>query len=302
MQSHRDNPITAEEGFESILVDDPGLTPSISFESVNIEKERLRETDRPKVAILRDQGVNSHIEMAVAFHTVGFDTFDVHMTDLLEGKKTLNDYVGLVACGGFSYGDVLGAGGGWSKSILFNKVANEEFKEFFNRSNTFSLGVCNGCQMLSQLKDIIPGAEHWPRFVANLSEQFEARLNMVEVLNNKSLFLSGMQGSIIPIVTSHGEGRVEYQNESDEEILTKDHLMAIRYVDNLGKPATKYPANPNGSSLGAAGFTSVDGRSTIIMPHPERVLRTVQHSWAPKEWGEYGPWLKMFSNVREWVK
>ena len=302
MQSHRDNPITAEEGFESILVDDPGLTPSISFESVNIEKERLRETDRPKVAILRDQGVNSHIEMAVAFHTVGFDTFDVHMTDLLEGKKTLNDYVGLVACGGFSYGDVLGAGGGWSKSILFNKVANEEFKEFFNRSNTFSLGVCNGCQMLSQLKDIIPGAEHWPRFVANLSEQFEARLNMVEVLNNKSLFLSGMQGSIIPIVTSHGEGRVEYQNESDEEILTKDHLMAIRYVDNLGKPATIYPANPNGSSLGAAGFTSVDGRSTIIMPHPERVLRTVQHSWAPKEWGEYGPWLKMFSNVREWVK
>lgn len=302
MQAHRDNPITAEEGFESMLEDDPGFMPSITFEPVKIEKERLRETGRPKIAILRDQGVNSHIEMAVAFHTVGFDTFDIHMTDLLEGKKTLNDYVGLVACGGFSYGDVLGAGGGWSKSILFNEVANEEFKEFFNRPNTFSLGVCNGCQMLSQLKDIIPGAEHWPKFVANLSEQFEARLNMVEVLNNKSLFLSEMQGSIIPIVTSHGEGRVEYQNESDEEILTKEHLMAIRYVDNAGKPAAKYPANPNGSSLGAAGFTSVDGRSTIIMPHPERVLRTVQHSWAPKEWGKYGPWLKMFSNVREWVE
>jgi phosphoribosylformylglycinamidine synthase len=285
-----------------MLEDDPGFMPSITFESVKIEKERLRETGRPKIAILRDQGVNSHIEMAVAFHTVGFDTFDIHMTDLLEGKKTLNDYIGLVACGGFSYGDVLGAGGGWSKSILFNEVANEEFKEFFNRPNTFSLGVCNGCQMLSQLKDIIPGAEHWPKFVANLSEQFEARLNMVEVLNNKSLFLSEMQGSIIPIVTSHGEGRVEYQNESDEEILTKEHLMAIRYVDNSGKPAAKYPANPNGSSLGAAGFTSVDGRSTIIMPHPERVLRTVQHSWAPKEWGKYGPWLKMFSNVREWVE
>ena len=301
MQAHRDNPITAKEGFESIFVEDPGLCPSISFEPVNIQNESLRDTNRPKVAILRDQGVNSHIEMAIAFHTVGFDTYDIHMTDLLEGKKTLNDFVGLIACGGFSYGDVLGAGGGWAKSILFNEFANEEFKEFFNRSNTFSLGVCNGCQMLSQLKDIIPGAGHWPRFVTNLSEQFEARLNMVEVLDSKSLFLSEMQGSIIPIVTSHGEGRVEYHNNSDESILTKQQQIAIRYVDNHGQPAVKYPSNPNGSNLGTAGFTSVDGRSTIIMPHPERVLRTVQHSWAPKDWGTYGPWLKMFSNVREWV-
>ncbi len=255
---------------------------------------------RPAVAILREQGVNSHVEMAAAFHRAGFMPRDLHMSDLLDGRD-LAQYVGLVACGGFSYGDVLGAGGGWAKSILFNAHARAALEQFFHREDTFALGVCNGCQMMAQLQELIPGADHWPRFARNLSEQFEARLSLVEVLESSSIFLSGMEGSRLLIATSHGEGRATFSNAEDLAACGADGKITIRYVDNRGNPATSYPANPNGSPGGTAGFCSADGRVTIMMPHPERVFRTVQHSWHPPEWGEDGPWMRMFRNARAWV-
>ena len=301
MQKLRDNPETAEEGFKKILdVNDPGLNPKIKFGPTQIDYKRLTKSS-PKVAILRDQGVNSQIEMAVAFNKAGFNAYDIHMTDILNGQVNLDQYIGLIVCGGFSYGDVLGAGGGWAKSVLFNENAQNQFKTFFHREETFSLGICNGCQMMSQLKDLIPGADHWPRFVRNLSEQFEARLNMVEVLESNSIFLNGMEGSMIPIATSHGEGRVQYSNDGDMNALIEASGVTIRYVDNFGQPAINYPDNPNGSESGFAGFCSEDGRSTIMMPHPERVMRTEQFSWSPDDWKDHGPWARFFVNARDWI-
>ena len=301
MQKLRDNPETAEEGFKKLLDEnDPGLNPKIKFGTTHIDYKRLK-TSSPKVAILRDQGVNSQIEMAVAFNKAGFNAYDIHMTDILNGQVNLDQYIGLVVCGGFSYGDVLGAGGGWAKSVLFNEDARNQFKTFFHREETFSLGICNGCQMMSQLKELIPGADHWPRFVRNLSEQFEARLNMVEVLESNSIFLNGMEGSMIPIATSHGEGRVQYAHDSDMDALKHSKSVTIRYVDNFGQPAIHYPNNPNGSESGFAGFCSEDGRSTIMMPHPERVMRTEQFSWCPDDWKDHGPWARFFVNARDWI-
>jgi phosphoribosylformylglycinamidine synthase len=248
---------------------------------------------------LREQGVNSQLEMAAALDRAGFAAVDVHMTDLLEGRVTLDGFAGLVACGGFSYGDVLGAGEGWAKSILFNPRARDAFAAWFQRPDSFTLGVCNGCQMLSALKELIPGAGAWPRFVRNRSEQFEARLSLVEVCESPSLFFEGMTGSLLPIAVSHGEGRAEFA--SADGVVRAAGLAVIRFVDNHGRVATRYPANPNGSPGGLAGLTTTDGRVTVTMPHPERVFRSVQNSWRPRDAGEYSGWMRMFGNARRWL-
>ena len=299
IQSLRDNPVTALEEYDHILdADDPGMNVSLSFE---LETKIHRKVTglKPKVAILREQGVNSQYEMAAAFISAGFEAVDVHMSDLIDQQDSLQHYQGVVACGGFSYGDVLGAGGGWAKSILFNTQLRDQFAEFFMRQDSFTLGVCNGCQMLSNLKELIPGAEHWPQFKTNKSEQFEARFSLVEIMNNPSIFLTGMHGSRLPIATSHGEGRAIFTSEHHHD--AAQHEIALRYIDNRGNIAERYPANPNGSINGICGLTTPDGRATIIMPHPERVARTVQNSWHPEEWGENGPWLRMFQNARRYL-
>ncbi|MCW9015349.1 MAG: phosphoribosylformylglycinamidine synthase subunit PurQ, partial [Kangiellaceae bacterium] len=226
---------------------------------------------------------------------------DVHMSDLHAERISLDGFVGLVACGGFSYGDVLGAGEGWAKSILFNDKLKAQFKTFFERENTFALGICNGCQMLSNLRSIIPGTDHWPHFVRNISEQFEARFAMVEVAKSPSIFLQGMEGSRIPIAVSHGEGRAEYESEEAALAANSSGLVSARFIDNYGQVASQYPSNPNGSLHGITGLTTTNGRVTIMMPHPERVARSVQNSYAPTEWGEDGPWTRMFRNARIWV-
>jgi phosphoribosylformylglycinamidine synthase len=275
----------------------------LSFDpAADVAAPYIRRGARPRVAILREQGVNGQVEMAAAFDRAGFDCYDVHMSDILAGRTRLADFRGLAACGGFSYGDVLGAGGGWAKAILFNARARDEFATFFARTDTFGLGVCNGCQMMSQLHELIPGAELWPRFVRNASEQFEARLALVEVLPSPSLFFRDMAGSRMPIAVSHGEGRVEFRAGQSEAALQQAGLTTLRYVENRGGAAAHYPANPNGSPGGLTGFTTRDGRYTILMPHPERVFRTVQNSWHPREWGEDGPWLRLFRNARRWVE
>jgi len=256
---------------------------------------------RPKVAILREQGVNGHLEMAAAFDRAGFTSVDVHMSDIINARIQLDAFQGLAACGGFSYGDVLGAGQGWAKSILFNAKANDVFQDFFQRQDTFGLGVCNGCQMLSQLKKMIPGAAHWPVFRQNKSEQFEARLSLVEVIDSPSIFLSGMIGSVMPVVVSHGEGRAVFTSSDVLQSVQKDKLSCLRYVNHYHKVTTEYPLNPNGSPDGITGLTTTDGRFTIMMPHPERVFRAVQNSWYPKEWQEDGPWMRMFRNARVWL-
>ena len=299
IQSLRDNPVTALEEYDRILdVDDPGMNVSLSFE---LETKIHRKVTglKPKVAILREQGVNSQYEMAAAFISAGFEAVDVHMSDLIDQQDSLQHYQGVVACGGFSYGDVLGAGGGWAKSILFNTQLRDQFAEFFMRQDSFTLGVCNGCQMLSNLKELIPGADHWPQFKTNKSEQFEARFSLVEIMNNPSIFLTGMHGSRLPIATSHGEGRAIFTSEHHHD--AAQHEIALRYIDNRGNIAERYPANPNGSINGICGLTTPDGRATIIMPHPERVARTVQNSWHPEEWGENGPWFRMFQNARRYL-
>jgi phosphoribosylformylglycinamidine synthase len=303
MQAERDNPETAEQQYAAILQeDDPGLNPQLGFDiATDIAAPYISRGIRPAIAILREQGVNSHNEMAAAFSRAGFKPVDVHMSDVLAGRITLDDFRGLVACGGFSFGDVLGAGGGWAKSILFNNRACDQFAAYFERADSFSLGVCNGCQMLAGLQEIIPGSEHWPRFVRNLSEQFEARLSLVEVMESPSVLLEGMQGSVMPIVTSHGEGRAEFAATADLDRCLDAHRVPLRYVDNRGGVASAYPANPNGSPHGIAGLCSSDGRVTVFMPHPERVHRTIQHSWHPPEWGDDGPWMRMFRNARVWV-
>jgi phosphoribosylformylglycinamidine synthase len=245
--------------------------------------------------------VNGQVEMAAAFERAGFDVFDVHMTDILSGRMSLKGFKGAVACGGFSYGDVLGAGEGWAKAILYNARARAEFSAHFQRSDAFTLGVCNGCQMLAALSELIPGTEHWPRFVRNRSEQFEARLSLVEVVESPSIFFAGMQGSVLPIAVAHGEGRAEFAHADGAGRLAADRLIAVRFVDNHQRVATTYPANPNGSPAGIAGLTTVDGRVTVTMPHPERVFRTVQNSWHPPDWHEDGGWMRMFRNARVWL-
>jgi phosphoribosylformylglycinamidine synthase len=254
---------------------------------------------RPRVAVLREQGVNGHVEMAAAFHGAGFEAVDVHMSDVLGGAVNLDAFRGLVACGGFSYGDVLGAGEGWAKSILFNPRARDAFESFFHRPETFTLGVCNGCQMLSNLRELIPGAEHWPRFVRNRSDQFEARLCLVQIEESPSILLTGMAGTRVPIVVAHGEGRVEPRGSVSE--LAAAGIVAMRYVDHHGRVTTHYPENPNGSPEGITAVSTLDGRATILMPHPERMVRTVQYSWHPPHWSGPGPWARLFQNARAWV-
>ncbi|GAB3030196.1 phosphoribosylformylglycinamidine synthase [Bowmanella dokdonensis] len=301
MQSMRDNPECAEEELK-IKTDshNPGLHASLSFDSnQDVAAPYIARGIRPQVAILREQGVNSHMEMAAAFSRAGFSAIDVHMSDILSGRVSLDGFKGLVACGGFSYGDVLGAGEGWAKSILFNEKARTQFQQFFHRQDTFSLGVCNGCQMMSNLKSLIPGADLWPHFVTNRSERFEARFSMVEVTESKSVLLQGMAGSRMPVAVSHGEGRAEFGSDASE-VLQKQ-AVTLRYVDNYGQVTEQYPANPNGSPLGITGLTSLDGRATIMMPHPERVFRTVSNSWHPDEWQEDSPWMRLFRNARVFV-
>jgi phosphoribosylformylglycinamidine synthase len=254
---------------------------------------------RPKMAILREQGVNGHVEMAAAFDRAGFQAVDVHMSDIISGRVKLQDFKGVVACGGFSYGDVLGAGEGWAKSILFNPRARDEFEAFFNRNDTFALGVCNGCQMMSNLHEIIPGADNWAHFGRNQSEQFEARFVMVEVQQSPSILFDGMAGSRMPIVVAHGEGYADFGNT--KRLHAAQDVVTLRYIDHYGKPTTTYPLNPNGSPQGITGLTTADGRFSIMMPHPERVFRAVQNSWYPKDWQENGAWLRMFQNARKGV-
>ncbi|XXF77037.1 phosphoribosylformylglycinamidine synthase [Myxococcaceae bacterium GXIMD 01537] len=300
IQKLRDNPRCAEEEFAAKCdPEDPGLSPRLTFDpAVDVAAPFIARGARPRVAVLREQGVNSQMEMAAAFTRAGFTAVDVHMSDVIAGRVSLADFAGVLACGGFSYGDVLGAGGGWAKSILYSPRARDAFAAFFARPDSFALGVCNGCQMMSQLKDMIPGAGHFPRFVRNASEQFEARLSLVEVADTPSLFFKGMAGSRMLIAVSHGEGRAEFPSPEEAARVDGQGLVALRYVDNHGRVAATYPANPNGSPYGMAGLTSQDGRVTIMMPHAERVHRGVQHSWRPREWGDEGPWMRMFRNAR----
>ncbi|TXZ06076.1 phosphoribosylformylglycinamidine synthase [Vibrio mimicus] len=303
MQALRDNSACADQEFAAKKDSrDPGLNASLTYDVLSdVAAPYIAKGARPKMAILREQGVNSHVEMAAAFDRAGFDAVDVHMSDILTGQTVLDAYQGLVACGGFSYGDVLGAGEGWAKSILFNAQAREQFEQFFQRKDTLSLGVCNGCQMLSNLRDLIPGAELWPRFVRNESERFEARFSLVEVQKSPSLFFSEMAGSRMPIAVSHGEGRVEVRNAEHLTAIEQSGTVAIRFVDNFGQPTQAYPSNPNGSPNAITGLTTQDGRVTIMMPHPERVFRTVANSWHPDNWGENGAWMRMFQNARKYL-
>jgi len=301
LQSLRDNPDCAQQEFDRILdAADPGLHAELTFDPADdIAAPFIARQIRPKVAVLREQGVNGQIEMAAAFDRAGFESTDVHMTDIINGSISLVGFKGFVACGGFSYGDVLGAGEGWAKSILFNARAREQFGLFFQRQDSFALGVCNGCQMMSNLHELIPGTEHWPHFVRNRSEQFEARFAMVEVPRSPSLFFEGMAGSRMPIAIAHGEGFAEFRDEN--QLTVARHLIALRFVDNRGKATEIYPLNPNGSPEGITGLTTPDGRFTVVMPHPERVFRTIQNSWHPASWREDSPWMRIFRNARRWV-
>jgi len=335
MQARRDNPECAKEEYDALLEETNGIQIKPTFDLDEVENFNFNvgarlvtpasesaapestyipdlaishqssaiTENRPKVAIFREQGINGQNEMAFAFDRAGFEAVDVHMTDLLSGKVDLADFAGLVACGGFSYGDVLGAGSGWAKSVLYNPKLKAMFQTFFERPDSFTLGICNGCQMISQLKDIIPGAEHWPQFKRNRSEQFEARYANVEVMESPSIFFKGMEGSLLPIPVAHGEGRADFSATGDFEKCLTENQISARYIDHNGEPTEVYPANPNGSPAGATGFTTADGRATIMMPHPERLFRSVQMSYRPDDQftGEAGPWLKMFQNARSYV-
>ncbi|MHB1142565.1 MAG: phosphoribosylformylglycinamidine synthase [Sulfuricaulis sp.] len=304
LQSLRDNPQCAQEEYDRILdAADPGLSANLTFDpEEKIAAPYIGRGTRPRIAILREQGVNGQVEMAAAFDRAGFTAVDVTMSDIIEGHRSLKDFKGFAACGGFSFGDVLGAGEGWAKSILFNSRARDEFAAFFTRTDTFALGICNGCQMMSNLHEIIPGAERWPHFVRNASEQFEARVAMVQIPQNPSILLAGMQGSMMPIAVAHGEGRAEFRDEAHVEQIILDKQVALTFVDNRGALTQTYPYNPNGSPHGICGLTTPDGRFTIMMPHPERVFRAVANSWHPDEWGEDGAWMRMFRNARVWVE
>ncbi len=300
MQSLRDNSACAQQEYDQLLdTNNPGQHVSLSFDiNENVAAPYISTGIKPRIAILREQGVNGQIEMAAAFDRAGFSSVDVHMSDIIEGRVSLEEFKGLVACGGFSYGDVLGAGGGWAKSVLHNNRARDEFSAFFMREDSFGLGVCNGCQMMSNLHSLIHGADLWPHLVRNQSEQFEARLTMVEVMKSESIFLQGMEGSRMPIAVAHGEGRAQFRSGTSAQQAMDAGVVGLRYVDNNGEATETYPMNPNGSPLGVAGVTSSDGRFTIMMPHPERVFRAAQHSWKPEEWEEDGPWMRMFRNAR----
>jgi phosphoribosylformylglycinamidine synthase len=302
MQALRDNPECAKNEFDNLLdARDPGLSATPTFDVDEDIAAPFVNTAKPAMAVLREQGVNGQVEMAWAFDKAGFDAVDVHMSDILAGRVSLDEFKGLVACGGFSYGDVLGAGGGWAKSVLFNDRAREQFARFFQRDDSFSLGVCNGCQMLSQLKSLIPGAQDWPHFVRNESEQFEARVAMVRVEQSPSILLAGMEGSQLPIAVAHGEGRAAFRDSAHLRTMQSSQQVALRYIDNYGQATTRYPANPNGSPSGITGLTTPDGRVTIMMPHPERVTRAVTNSWRPAEWTQDGAWLRLFRNARVWL-
>jgi phosphoribosylformylglycinamidine synthase len=303
MVALRDNPECATQQFATATdPDNPGLHAALTYApAADIAAPYIATGVRPAIAILREQGVNSHMEMAAAFDRAGFTTYDVHMTDLFAGRTSLADFRGLVLCGGFSYGDVLGAGEGWAKSILFHAELRDAFSAFFTRNDAFSLGVCNGCQMMSALHSIIPGTTHWPRFVRNRSEQFEGRLSLVEVVKSPSILLAGMEGSRMPIAVAHGEGFAEFASATELDQFKRANLLSLRFVDNRGRPTEHYPANPNGSPQGITGITTTDGRVTLLMPHPERVFRTAQHSWHPDDWAEDSPWMRMFRNARVWV-
>jgi len=294
----RDNPACADaEHAAAGLASDPGMHVALSFDPREDVAAPFLNLSRPKVAILREQGVNSHVEMAYAFTAAGFEAHDVHMTDLQNGRAQLQDFKGVVACGGFSYGDTLGAGIGWARSITFNPVLAEQFKGFFGRADTFGLGVCNGCQMFAELAAIIPGAEAWPRFTTNQSERFEARLSMVEVLDSPSLFLQGMAGSRLPIAVAHGEGYANFKYRGN----AAQAIGAMRFVDNSGAATEAYPFNPNGSAGGLTAVTTADGRFTAMMPHPERVFRNIQMSWTSGDRTELSPWMRIWQNARKWV-
>ena len=318
MQRMRDNPVCADQEYQRINdSQDAGLFCDLSFDhgegasrqitsTANISPINISMGVKPKIAILREQGVNGQLEMAAAFHSVGFEAVDVTMTDLVNGA-TLADFKGMAACGGFSFGDVLGTGEGWGKSILFNSRLKNQFEKFFNRADTFSLGVCNGCQMMSSIKSLIPGATHWPKFLRNTSEQYEARVAMVEVYSEKSVLFEGMAGSKLSVSVAHGEGRVDFASDYAMNEMQAQDQLCLRFIDNRGEPTTTYPYNANGSIDGMTGFTNHDGRATIMMPHPERVFLAVCNSWRPSErdgqgdWGEYSPWIRIFRNARVWV-
>ncbi len=301
MQSLRDNPECAQQEFNLIQSgQQPKLFSELTFDPEEDICATLVGGVKPRIAVLREEGVNGQVEMAAAFDRAGFSAADVHMSDIIAGRVSLANFQGIAACGGFSYGDVLGAGEGWSKSILHNTRAFDEFSAFFGRSDNFGLGICNGCQMMSNLYQMIPGASQWPRFVRNRSEQFEARFVMAEILKSESLFLEAMQGSMMPTVVAHGEGRIETRDCSAAELLERK-LVCMRYIDAAGEASEIYPLNPNGSELGLNGFTNNDGRFTIMMPHPERIFRTIQNSWRAPDWGEYGPWMRIFRNARKWI-
>ncbi len=300
MQSLRDHPKCAQQAYDKLLdTDDPGLSAKVNFELL---APMLNAGIAPKMAILREQGVNGQIEMAAGFDRAGFEAIDVTMSDLVDGRHTLSEFQGFVACGGFSFGDVLGAGEGWAKSILFNQNLRDQFEAYFSADDYLALGVCNGCQMMASLASIIPGADHWPHFVRNQSEQFEARYILTEVVESPSLFLSGMAGSYLPVAVAHGEGRVEFSSKSEADKFSASGKTSLRYVDHQGNATEQYPDNPNGSQSGITGVTNDSGLVTLLMPHPERTTRTVNHSWAPKDWGELSPWMQLFYNARTHLK
>ena len=295
----RDNPECADAEYNRLLDEtDPGITPVVTFDMTdNVAAPFIATGLRPRVAILREQGVNSHIETAWVMHQAGFTAVDVHMSDLIAGRARLDDFHGVIAVGGFSYGDVLGAGEGWAKTILFNAQLADQFARFFARTDTFGLGICNGCQMMSNLKSMIPGAQAWPKFTRNKSEQFEARFGMVEVAGSRSIFFAGMAGTRAPIAIAHGEGFADFSLTGDMAAVA----VGLRYIDNHGAVTQTYPFNPNGSPQGIASVTNDDGRFTVLMPHAERVFRSVQQSWHPEAWGEESPWMRMFRNARKFV-
>jgi phosphoribosylformylglycinamidine synthase len=299
LQARRDNPASADsERAWREDESDPGIHPRLTFDpALDVAAPFIATGARPRVAILREQGVNGQVEMAAAFTQAGFDAVDVHMSDLASGRDRLDRFKGVVACGGFSYGDVLGAGRGWAASILYHDRLRDQFAAFFADPATFGLGVCNGCQMFASLKELVPGATHWPRFVRNASEQYEARLVTVEVLESPSIFLAGMAGSRLPVVVAHGEGRTAFDSPAD----AKKAQACLRLVDNQGRATERYPLNASGAAGGQTGFTAADGRVLVLMPHPERTFRSVQMSWHPPGWGEYSPWMRLFRNARAWL-
>ena len=298
----RDNADCADQEFAAVQNVDPGLSAKLSFDcNEDIAAPFIATAQRPRVAILREQGVNGQMEMAAAFDRAGFTAVDVHMSDVMAGRQDLSDCHGLAACGGFSYGDVLGAGEGWAKSILFNDKVRAQFEQFFARTDTFALGVCNGCQMLSALQEIIPGTDHWPRFARNRSEQYEARLSLVRIEPSPSVLLAGMEGSHLPIVVAHGEGRACFNAVDQQAALESAGVVAMRFIDHDLRVADTYPFNPNGSPEGITGLCNADGRVTVMMPHPERVFRAAQLSWCPPGWETDSGWMRLFRNARVWL-